>query len=89
MNIDIKERQEKTSLPMASVSGSVFKWQMFFSGGEIGKNYECFYKDFIEGKRVEKHEFRGGVRYSIGNMDVAKNKYKTEIELLNALKNEL
>jgi hypothetical protein len=60
------------------------KWEYFFGGGTM-PNQEHYYRAVINGIRVEKHTFRGGVEYSIGNMDEAKIKYKTEKELLEAI----
>ena len=62
-------------------------WQYFFGGGTI-PHQQHYYKAEINGIRVEKHTFRGGVEYSIGNMDEAKIKFKTEEELLKAIENE-
>lgn len=59
-------------------------WEKFFSGGSL-YNYHCYYKAFINEIRVEKHTFKSGVEYSIGNMDNAKIKYKSEKDLLEAL----
>lgn len=59
-------------------------WKYFF-GGTHGKQYDRYYKAEINGQRVEKHEHNQGVRYAIGNIDLAKKKYKTEEELLTAL----
>lgn len=59
-------------------------WQYFFGGGTIS-HQQHYYKAEINGQRVEKHTFKGGVEFSIGNMDEAKKKFKTETELLAAL----
>jgi len=53
------------------------EWEYFFGGS--GEHY---YKAEIDGVRVEKHVFRGGCRYAVGNMDLAKQKFKTELELI-------
>lgn len=60
------------------------EWKYFF-GGTYGKQYDRYYKAEINGQRVEKHEHNRGVSYAIGNIDLAKKKYKTEQDLLNAL----
>lgn len=59
------------------------EWEFFFGFRSKGA-YNRYEKAEINGKRVEKYSFRGGVKYSIGNMDEAKKKYKTEIELYEA-----
>jgi len=60
-----------------------FNWKYFF-GGCGGETYERYYKAEINGKRVEKCASNRGVKYSIGNIDEAKKKYKTEKELSEA-----
>jgi len=77
------EKQNSASCQTA-VSGSVIDWQYFFGGGTMPYQ-EHYYKATVHGLRVEKHTFRGGVEYSVGNMDEAKKKYKTEKELLDAI----
>ncbi len=62
----------------------LFKWEYFFGGGVIG-HQQHYYKCEVNGKRLEKHTFRGGVEYSIGNMDESKKKFKSEKELLQAI----
>lgn len=59
-------------------------WKYFF-GGSGGKSFDRYYKSEINGVRVEKHASNTGTEYSIGNMDEAKIKYKTEEELINSL----
>ena len=59
-------------------------WHYFFGGGAIPHQHH-YYKSDINGLRVEKHTFNGRVEYSIGNMDNAKIKFKTEKELLDAI----
>ena len=81
------DNTQAKALNKTDVSGSGIDWKCFFSGGNA-VNYECFYKAEINGKRVEKHTFRGGVNFSIGNIDLAKQKFKTEEELLKAIENE-
>lgn len=71
-------------LQQCNVVGSAFNWEYFFGGGKIPYQ-EHYYKCEVNGKRLEKHTFRGGVEYSVGNMDKAKKKYKTEKELLQAI----
>lgn len=61
-------------------------WKYFF-GGSGGNTFDRYYKSEINGKRIEKHASNRGVEYSIGNMDHAKEKYKSESELLDAIKN--
>lgn len=61
------------------------KWKYFFGSSGSG-NYDRYYKTEIDGQRVEKHATNRGVKYSIGNMDIAKTKYKTELELIIAVK---
>lgn len=58
-------------------------WQYFFGGGNV-RNFDRYYKAEINGKRVEKHVSNKGVKYAIGNIDEAKEKYKTEEQLLAA-----
>lgn len=82
--METKNKDFTPPLRQADVSGSGIKWMLFFSGGSQS-NYDRFYMAFICGIRVEKHTFRGGVKYAIGNIDDAKEKYKTEQELLNAM----
>ncbi len=61
-------------------------WQYFFGGhGKGGKIFHRYYKAEINGVRVEKHGSHKGTEYSIGNMDKAKIKYKTEEELIKAV----
>lgn len=61
-------------------------WKYFF-GGHGGNTFDRYYKADINGQRVEKHASNRGVEYSIGNMDEAKVKYKTENELIAATQN--
>lgn len=75
---------QSPALRKTAVSSSGIDWKYFFGGGII-PNQHHYYKSCINGIRVEKHEFKGGIEYSVGNMDEAKIKYKTEIELLNAV----
>lgn len=63
---------------------SVIEWKYFF-GGSGGKNFDRYYKAEINGHRVEKHASNRGVEYSIGNVDEAKEKYKSESELIIAI----
>lgn len=65
------------------VSGSGIDWKYFF-GGSSGRTFDRYYKAEINGKRVEKHASNRGVKYSIGNIDESKKKYKTEMELSEA-----
>lgn len=60
------------------------EWSYFF-GGSSKFSFDRYYKADINGVRVEKHSTKKGSMYSIGNMDKAKKKYKTEEELLTAL----
>lgn len=60
-------------------------WKYFF-GGSGGNTFDRYYKAEINSQRVEKHASNRGVEYSIGNMDEAKEKYKTESELIAATK---
>lgn len=62
----------------------MIKWQYFF-GGHSGRSFDRYYKAEINGVRVEKHCCNRGTKYSVGNMDKAKIKYKSEFELLEAL----
>lgn len=66
-----------------TISGSGIDWKYFF-GGSGGRTFDHYYKAEINGKRVEKHESNRGIKYSIGNIDEAKKKYKTEKELSEA-----
>lgn len=59
------------------------EWQYFF-GGSSKFTFDRYYKAEINGMRVEKHSTKKGSMYSIGNMDKAKKKYKTESELITA-----
>jgi hypothetical protein len=83
-NEKLSNKAPKPSLRKGVVSGSGISWQYFFGGGKI-PHQEHYYKATVNGFRVEKHTFRGGVEYSVGNMDDAKCKYKTEKELLDAI----
>ena len=76
------EKQNPASCQTA-VSGSGIDWKYFF-GGSGGRTFDRYYKAEINGKRVEKHASNRGVKYSIGNIDEAKKKYKTEKELSEA-----
>ena len=60
-------------------------WQYFFGVGKIGHKRR-YYKSEINGIRVEKSQSVRITEYSIGNMDEAKEKYKTEEELIEAVK---
>lgn len=60
------------------------EWKYFF-GGHSGRTFDRYYYAEINGVRVEKHGSNKGVKFSIGNMDKAKVKYKTEQELLAAM----
>jgi len=62
----------------------MIEWQYFF-GGSSGRSFDRFYKAEINGQRVEKHCSNTGVEYSIGNIDEAKIKFKTEEELIKAV----
>ena len=60
-------------------------WEKFFSGGSQS-HYQSYYKAEINGVRVEKMtSTKMSDRFSIGNMDNAKTKYKSEKDLLEAL----
>jgi hypothetical protein len=63
----------------------MIKWQYFF-GGQHRSGFDRYYFAIIDGVRVEKHSTRSLTRYSIGNMDKAKETFETEEELLNHLK---
>ena len=76
-------KAQKQALRKTDVSGSGIDWQYFFVGSS-GRCYDRYYKAEINGKRVEKHASNRGVKYSIGNIDEAKKKYKTETELSEA-----
>lgn len=60
------------------------KWQYFF-GGKSGKSFDRYYKAIINGIPCEKHSSNKGVLYSVGNIDKAKVKHKTEKELIESL----
>ena len=61
------------------------EWELFFGGGN-STTYQCYYKAEINGVRVEKMTHtKAADRFSIGNMDYAKKKYKSEKDLLEAL----
>lgn len=62
-------------------------WKYFF-GGSGGKTFDRYYKADINGVRVEKHSSNKGTRYSIGNMDKAKQTYESEEKLSEALNNK-
>lgn len=62
----------------------IIEWKYFF-GGSSGRSYDRYYKAEINGVRVEKHACNRGVKFSIGNIDIAKKKFKTETELLEAI----
>ena len=65
---------------LGDVSGSCIDWEYFF-GGSSGRCFDRYYKAEINGKRVEKHASNRGVKFAIGNIDKAKKKFKTELEL--------
>ena len=67
---------QNSVLHKTDVSGSGIDWKYFF-GGSSGRTFDRYYK-------VEKHASNRGVKYSIGNIDEAKKKYKTETELSEA-----
>lgn len=84
-NFIIMEQKESVQQAEANSKSVLFNdWKYFFGGGKL-PNQEHYYKAYINGQRVEKHTFLGGVKYSIGNMDEAKIKYKTEKELFQAV----
>jgi hypothetical protein len=60
------------------------RWKYFF-GGSTGKSFDRYYKAIINGVECEQHCSNKGVEFSIGNIDKAKIKYKTEKELIYAL----
>ena len=60
------------------------EWKYFF-GGCCGTSYDRYYKAEINGIRVEKHASNNSVKFSIGNIDKAKIKYKSEEQLITAL----
>lgn len=60
------------------------EWKYFF-GGSGGKNFDRYYFAIIDGVRIERHDSNKGRRYSIGNMDEAKQTYESEDKLLDAL----
>jgi len=61
------------------------EWKKFFSGGS-SSHYQCYYMAVINGVRVEKMtSTKHTDRFSIGNMDKAKTKYKSEKDLLAVL----
>lgn len=62
------------------------EWSYFF-GGKCGKRFDRYYASEINGIRIEKLENNQGIKYSIGNMDLAKKKYKTKSELIEAVTN--
>jgi hypothetical protein len=70
-----KENKNQSS----SFGEEVIKWTYFFGGSSCR-----YYKSEINGNRVEKYTTRLGNRFSIGNIDEAKKKYKTQDELLEA-----
>jgi len=61
----------------------MINWKYFF-GGCTGVFFDRYYKAEINGQRVERHATNRGVKYSIGNMNKAKKKFKTESELIEA-----
>jgi len=52
-------------------------WKYFFGCGS-----DRYYYAEIRGVRVEQHKFKSGAKFSIGNIDTAKKKHKTESALL-------
>jgi hypothetical protein len=65
---------------------ATIKWRYFFGCSYSSNGFDRYYKAEINGVAVEKHCTKNTTRYCIGNMDEAKKKFKTESELLNALK---
>jgi hypothetical protein len=61
------------------------EWKYFF-GGSSGRSFDRYYYSEINGIRVEKHASNRGVKYAVGNIGLAKKKYKTESELIEAVK---
>ena len=77
--------------PHHYLGGDGISWEYFFGGSSNwGKRFDRYYKAEVNGIRVERHDSngRGGKRYCIGNMDKAKQIYKSEAELLKAVRNE-
>lgn len=58
---------------------------IYFFGGHCGKSFDRYYKAEINGIKVERHASNNSVKFSIGNIDKAKIKYKTEQDLIKAL----
>lgn len=63
----------------------VIEWKFFF-GGSSENTFDRYYKAEINGQTVEKHSSHNGTEYAIGNIDEAHIKYKTESELIKAIK---
>ncbi len=61
------------------------KWNYFF-GSTNGNCFIRYYSAKINGIVCEKCGTNNSTRYSIGNFDEAKKKYKTENELIEAIK---
>lgn len=74
---------KKPALSKGDVSGSGIEWEYFF-GSRGGKGFNRYYAAEINGKRVEKNTTNAGSKFAIGNIDEAKKKYKTEVELSKA-----
>lgn len=83
MENESSKQAPRQELRKTDVSGLGIDWKYFF-GGSSGRCFDRYYKAEINGKRVEKHASNRGVKYSIGNIDEAKKKYKTELELSEA-----
>jgi hypothetical protein len=62
----------------------MINWKYFF-GMSGNRTFNRCYKAEIKGVRVEKHASNQGVTYSIGNIDKANTKYKTEDDLIKAV----
>lgn len=60
-------------------------WEYFFGGhGNEGRTFRRYYKAKINNKSVERCSSNRGTEYSIGNIDKAKIKFKTEEALIKA-----
>ena len=80
-----KIKNVKPILQQANVSGSGIDWKYFF-GGSSGRTFDRYYKAEINGKRVEKHASNRGVKFAIGNIDEAKEKYVSIASLESAIR---
>lgn len=83
-NMQKSKLKNDNTLQQPKLVGSIIEWKYFLGGISGVRTFNRYYKSEINGKQVEKHASNRGVEYAIGNIDEAKEKYKTEAELIEA-----